>query len=145
MENNKAGCRWIRFIPESSQKYLEKCLIYRRYGYFKLTYELTYPLENLQIKQKISGNTIFSSITLFFAKWKLKYQRIHWIRAFQAQKNPRRAFSSRVSSWATRIRTLRWRSQSPLPYRLAIAQCWLLLIVYMIILYLASYFFKFFY
>ena len=51
----------------------------------------------------------------------------------------------RFSNWATRIRTLRWRSQSPLPYRLAIAQCWLLLIVYMIILYLASYFFKFFY
>ena len=30
-------------------------------------------------------------------------------------------FSSRFRSRATRIRTLKWRSQSPLPYRLAIA------------------------
>ena len=34
---------------------------------------------------------------------------------------------STLPSSATRIRTLRWRSQSPLPYRLAIALCFILL------------------
>ena len=97
----------------------------RQNWHFALTNEMTYPFPKpliFNVKPTICYHGIFlqkSSKYNLLSIYNFHKPLKHHIS--RAKNDLRKSLFRRSLSRATRIRTLKWRSQSPLPYRLAIA------------------------
>ena len=110
--------------PFTFQLYLLHFLLTRSTFHTSLVYCRIWRSYNFSKAPKIpykSGNSCFLVFQDCCSKIYHHTEKSMKIKHFRTKKKLSRKFLLSFLSSATRIRTLRWRSQSPLPYRLAIA------------------------